>query len=83
MGGGAAKSRLSSIPQKCAILLHEKSANMKIILVFRGGGGAAILQLSREDKICAIFILQGFLSRILLYNLVHIIRAGTVGDVVL
>ena len=39
MGGGAAKSRLSSIPQKCAILLHEKSANMKIILVFRGGGG--------------------------------------------
>ena len=62
MGGGAAKSRLSSIPQKCAILLHEKSANMKIILVFRGGGGAAILQLSREDKICAIFILQGFLN---------------------
>ena len=63
MGGGAAKSRLSSIPQKCAILLHEKSANMKIILVFRGGGGAAILQLSREDKICAIFILQGFLTK--------------------
>ena len=59
--GGAAKSRLSSIPPKCAILLNEKSANIKIILVFRGVGAAAILQLSREDKIWAIFILQGFL----------------------
>ena len=57
--------------------------DLKAILGLEGVGGAAILQLSREDKICAIFILQGFLSRILLYNLVHIMRAGTVGDVVL
>ena len=35
--------------------------NLKTILGLRGGGGAAILQLSREDKICAIFILKGFL----------------------
>ena len=88
MGGGAAKSRLSSIMQKCAILLHEKIAHyqgfednirvkggwgggetksriikdFKTILGYRGGGGAVVLKLSREDKICAIFILQGFLT---------------------
>ena len=59
MGGGAAKSRLSSNPQKSAILLNEKSAYYQ---GFEGSGGAAILQLSREDKICAIFILKGFLK---------------------
>ena len=29
--------------------------DLRTILGFKGGGGAAILQLSREDKICAIF----------------------------
>ena len=38
--------------------------DLKTILGYRGGGGAAVLQLSREDKICAIFILQGFLMEV-------------------
>ena len=63
--GEAAKSRLSSNPQKCAIMLREKSLNcQKFEDNFRvkRGCGAAILELSREDKICAICFLQGFLS---------------------
>ena len=35
--------------------------DFKTILWYRGGWGA-VLQLSQEDKICAIFILQGFLK---------------------
>ena len=39
--------------------------DFKTILGYRWGGGAAVLQLSREDKICAILFLQGFLRGIL------------------
>ena len=59
MGGGAAKSRLSSNPQKCAILLNEKSAHYQKFednfRVKRGWGGGDFGIVSRRQNMRDLF----------------------------
>ena len=65
-GGGGAQNldrlRFRKNARFCLMRKANIITNLKTILRFKGGGEAAILQLSREDKICAIFFLQEFLS---------------------